>query len=165
MSILSTMFSFRSFLVSDLAFSLILCLQFPSFPNTIYWRGFFPIVYSYLHYRFIVHKHVDLFLGSLFCSIDLCAFFFVPLPCCFDYDITVQSLSHVWLFVTPWTAAGQTSLSFTISWSLLKLMFIEWVMSSNHLILYHPLLLLPSILPSIRVFFNKPALCIRWSKY
>ena len=76
MSILSTMFSFRSFLVSDLAFSLILCLQFPSFPNTIYWRGFFPIVYSYLHYRFIVHKHVDLFLGSLFCSIDLCAFFF-----------------------------------------------------------------------------------------
>ena len=64
----------------------------------------------------------------------------------------VQLLSPVWLFVTPWTAARQTSLSFTIPWSLLKLMFIESVMPSNHLILCHPLLLLPSIFPSIRVF-------------
>ena len=69
--------------------------------------------------------------------------------------VVVQSLSHVWLFVTPWTAACQASLSLTISWSLLKLMFIESVMSSNHLILCCPLLLLPSIFPSIRVFPNE----------
>ena len=66
----------------------------------------------------------------------------------------VQSLGHVWLFGTPWTAAGQTSLSFTVSWSSLKLMSIQLVMPSNHLILCHPLLLLPSIFPSIRVFSN-----------
>ena len=65
---------------------------------------------------------------------------------------SVQSLSHVWLFVTPWTAARQASLSITNSQSLLKLMSIESVMPSNHLILCHPLLLLPSILPSIRLF-------------
>ena len=77
----------------------------------------------------------------------------------------VQLLSRVWLFVTPWTAARQASLSITNSWSLLKLMFIESVMPSNHLILCHPLLLLPSIFPSIRVFSNESALLIRWPKY
>ena len=65
----------------------------------------------------------------------------------------------------PRAAALPTSLSFTISWSLLKLMFIESVMLSNHLIVCHPLLLLPSIFPSIRVFSNESALCIRWPKY
>ena len=74
-------------------------------------------------------------------------------------------LSHVWLFVTPWTAAWQASLSITNSWSLLKLMSIESVMPSNHLILCHPLLLLPSIFPSIRVFSNESVLHIRWPKY
>ena len=78
--------------------------------------------------------------------------------------VVVQSLSHVWLFSTLWTAARQASLSFIISRSLLKLMFVESVMPSNHLILYHPLLLLPSIFPSIRVFSNEPALHIRWPK-
>ena len=78
---------------------------------------------------------------------------------------SVQLLSHVWLFVTPWTAARQASLSITNSQSLLKLMSIESVMPSNHFILCHPLLLLPSIFPSIRVFSNESALCIRWSKY
>ena len=68
--------------------------------------------------------------------------------------IVIQALSHVWLFGTPWTAACQASLSFTISQSLLKLMSIESVMPSNHLILCHPLLL-HSIFPSIRVFFNR----------
>ena len=68
------------------------------------------------------------------------------------------------IFVTPWTAALQASLSITSSWSLLKLMSIVLVMTSNHLILCHPLLLLPSIFPSIRVFSNESALCIRWSK-
>ena len=73
--------------------------------------------------------------------------------------------SHVQLFATPWTAACQDSLSFTIYWSLFKLMSIESVMPSNHLILCCHLLLLPSMFPSIRVFSNESALCIRWSKY
>ena len=79
--------------------------------------------------------------------------------------IVVQSLSHVQLFVTPWTAAHQTSLSFNVSLSLLKLMSIESVMPFNHLILCCPLLLLPSIFPSIRVFYSESALHIRWTKY
>ena len=78
---------------------------------------------------------------------------------------SVQSLSRVWLFVTPSTAARQASLSITNSQSLFKLMSIESVIPSNHLILCHPLLLLPSIFPSIRVFSNESALCIRWLKY
>ena len=75
-----------------------------------------------------------------------------------------QLFSHVWLFGTPWTAARQASLSINNSWSLLKLMSIESVMPSNHLILCHPLLP-PSIFPSIRVFFNESVLHIRWPKY
>ena len=78
---------------------------------------------------------------------------------------SVQSLSRVWLFVTPWTAAHQASLSITNLQSLLKLMSIEWVMPSNHLILCHPLLLLPSIFPSIRVFSKESVLHIRWPKF
>ena len=78
---------------------------------------------------------------------------------------SVQSLSRVWLFVTPWTAARQASLSIINSWSLLKLMSIESVMPSNHLILCRSLLLLPSIFPSIRVFSNESVLGIRWPKY
>ena len=74
-------------------------------------------------------------------------------------------LSHVWLFVTPWTAARQASLSITITQSLLKLMSIKSVMPSNHLILRHPLLLLPSIFPSTRVFSNESVLCMKWPKY
>ena len=78
---------------------------------------------------------------------------------------SAQLLSHVWLFATPWTAAYQAFLSFTNSWSLLKLIFIKSVMPSNHLILCCPLLLLPSIFPSSRVFSNESLLCIRWPKY
>ena len=78
---------------------------------------------------------------------------------------SVQSLSRVRLFVIPWTAAHQASLSITNSWSLPKLMPIESVMPSNHFILFCPLLLLPSIFPSIRVFSNESALPIRWPKY
>ena len=74
-------------------------------------------------------------------------------------------LSHVQLFATSWNAAHQGSLSFSISWSLLKLMSIESVMPSNHLILCHPLLLPPSIFPSIRVFSKESALHIRWPRY
>ena len=78
---------------------------------------------------------------------------------------SVQSLSHIRLFATAWSAARQASLSITKSWSLLKLMSIELVMPFNHLILCHPLLLLPSIFPSIRVFSNESVLRIRWPKY
>ena len=77
----------------------------------------------------------------------------------------VKLLSCVWLFAAPWTAAFQFFLSFTISRSSLKLMSMELLMPSKHLILCHPLLLLPSIFPSVRVFSNELALCIRWSKY
>ena len=83
-----------------------------------------------------------------------------------SYQFTsVQSLSHVRLFATPWTIAHQASLSITNSWSPPKLMSIESVMPSNHLILCHPLLLLSSIFPNIRVFSNESALRIRWAKY
>ena len=81
------------------------------------------------------------------------------------HQLSVPSLSRVWLFVTPWTTAHQASLSITNSQSLLKLMSIESVMPSNHLILCHPLLLQSSIFPSIRVFSNESVLRIRWPKY
>ena len=77
----------------------------------------------------------------------------------------VQSLSHVRLFAVPWTAARQASLYITNSWSLLKIMSIKSVMPSNHLTLGRPLLLPPTIFPSIRVFLNESVLCIRWPKY
>ena len=85
----------------------------------------------------------------------------------YDYVhfISVQSFSHVQLFATPWTAACQTSPSIINSQSLLKLMSIESVMASNHLILCRPLLLLPSVFPSMRVFSNESVLHIRWRKY
>ena len=78
---------------------------------------------------------------------------------------SVQPLTRVQFFVTPWTAVHQASLSVTNSWSLLKLMSIESVMPSNHLILCHPFLLLPSVFPSIRIFSNESVLRIRWPKY
>ena len=96
---------------------------------------------------------------------------YVTLVCFRNYrvlNITIssaQSLSRVRLFVTVWNAACQASPSFTISQSLLKLMTIYSVMPSNHLILCHPLLLLPSIFPGIRVFSQESVLCIRWPKY
>ena len=98
-------------------------------------------------------------LALLYGSIG-CSFSFIS----FELAV-VQSVSCVWLFATPWTAALQASLSVTVSRSLLKLMSIESVMPSNHLILCHPLLLLPSIFPSIRVFSNELVLHIRWPKY
>ena len=83
----------------------------------------------------------------------------------FIFPYQLVQFSRVQLFVTPWTAAHQASLSITISQNLLKLMSIESVMPSNHLILCRPLLLPPSIFPSIRVFSNELVLCIRWPKY
>ena len=80
-------------------------------------------------------------------------------------ECAVQSLSHEQFFITPWTAAHQAPLSFTVSQSLLKFMSIGLIMLSDHLILCHPLLLLPSMFPSIRVFSNESALRIRWPEY
>ena len=91
-------------------------------------------------------------------------FFFISYTNSVDSCFVVQSLGHVWLFATPWTAAHQASLSITNSWSPPKPMPIESVIQSNHFILCH-LLLLPSIFSSIRVFSNESALCIRWPKY
>ena len=85
-------------------------------------------------------------------------------PCLVQFN-SVKLLSHVWFFSTPWTAACQASLSITNSWSLPKFMSMESVMPSNQPILGHPLLLLPSIFPSIRVFSNESVLHIRWPKY
>ena len=82
-----------------------------------------------------------------------------------NWYCSVQLLSHVQLFAIPWAAACQASLSITDSWSLLKLMSIESVMTSNHLILCCPLLLPSSVFPSIRAFSSESVLCIRWPKY
>ena len=92
-------------------------------------------------------------------------FVFRVLKTCSYWIQSVQLLSHVQLFATPWTVACQASLSITNSQSLLKLMFLESVMPSNHLILCRPLLLLPSIFPSIKDFSNESVLRIRWPKY
>ena len=108
-----------------------------------------------------LNKHVDdiWMLGKFSASLER------TLDCkCLEGISSVQSLSCVPLFVTPWTAARQASLSITNSWSLLKLMFIASVMPSSHLILCHPRLL-PSIFPSIRVFSSESVLCIRWPNY
>ena len=83
----------------------------------------------------------------------------------FSLVVAAWSVICIQLFVVSWTAACHASLSFTISWSLLKVMSIKLVVPSNLLILYYPLLLLPSVFPSIRVFRNKSVLCIRWPKY
>ena len=95
--------------------------------------------------------------GMILVSSDSCIFPHIVCVC--------ELLSHVQLFVTPWTAASQASISITNSRSLPKLMSIESMMPSNHLIFFHPLLLLPSIFPSIRVFSNESVFCIRWPKY
>ena len=96
--------------------------------------------------------------------IRYCTWYIISTQLMFVFS-SVQSLSRVWLFVTPWTTACQVSLSIINFWSLPKLMSTESVMPSNHLILCHPLLLLPSIVPSITVFSNESALHIRWPKY
>ena len=143
------------------------------------------IVYVYTH----THTHIYIYVKfirpnvSIKCKVSILIFYldgvlkfaavivllsispFMSISFCFMWFSSVQSLSCVWLFVTPRTAEGQASLSITNSRSLLKLISIESVMSSNHLILRRPLLLLPSIFPSIKVFSNESALCVRWPKY
>ena len=113
-----------------------------------------------IHIMLFIHMHILLL--YIFNTHTVRAFLSIFMSVQFN---SVQSLSHVRLFETPWIAAGQASLSITNSQSLLKLMYIESVMPSNHLILCRSLLLLPSIFPSIRVFSNESFLCIRWPKY
>ena len=100
----------------------------------------------------------------ILCSVPNTAVFRFPRINNLLLQSSVQSLSCVWFFVTPWTAVRQASLSITSSQSFFKLMSIESVRPSNHLILCRPLLLPPSIFPSIRVFSNESVLCIRWPK-
>ena len=106
-------------------------------------------------------QHITQIISILVYQFILCSLVTNDISCC----QSVQLLSHVQLFVTPWKAACQASLSITNSWSFLKLMSIKSVMPSNLLILCHPLIHLPSIFPSIRVFSNESVLCIRWPKY
>ena len=131
----------------------------PTSKVTIEWLGW--ITYSELETSYMAIKWWQWWQGGC-----LWLWLFNPLYNQYIYFFSsVQSLSRVWLFATPWTAARQASLSITNSWSLLKLMSIELVMPSNHLILCRPLLFPPSIFPIIRVFWNESVLCIRWPKY
>jgi len=107
-----------------------------------------------LNKKYITDKSFGLLLLEM---VKLCQYIY--------FVVVVQSSSCVWLFATPWTAACQASLPLIISQSLSKFMSIESMMPSNHLILCHPLFLLPSILPNIRVFSNESAILIRWPKY
>ena len=110
-----------------------------------------------------------MFSGALLLFLRLPFIYLVKKPCFFLKDScqfsSVQSLSRIRLFVAPWTAASQASLSITNSWSLLKFVSIESVMPSNHLVFCCPLLLPPSIFPSIRLFSNESFFHIRWPKY
>ena len=121
---------------------------------TIFWSlTKFMFTESVMLFNHLILGHPLLLLPSIFPSIRVFS------------TSSVQSLSCVWLFATLWTAAHQASQSISNSQSLLKLMSIELVMPSNHLILCRPLLLLPSIFPSIRVFSDKSVICIRWPQY
>ena len=131
------------------------CLQFFFFHQCQFsvYRSFTSLVKFILKYLFLF----DIIVNGVVFLISLIVYYI-------GYS-SVQLLSHVQIFVTPWTTACQASLSITNSWSLPKLMSIESVMPSNHLILCCPLLLLPPIPPSIRVLSDESALRIRWSKY
>ena len=151
-----------------------------SFIRYVFASSFLPASVLALHFLKEVFHRVEIF-SCLKSMILLAPFLWISFLCCMlkfkahdlwnktqgyvDWFSSVQSVSHVWLFVTPWTAACQASLFIINSRSLLKLMFTESVMPSNHLILCHPLLLPPSIFPGIRVFSNELVLRIRWPKY
>ena len=125
-------------------------------PGKVLESNFVVSAYDGLFWKFLMH--------SLLRALRIPAFY----PETFFLNIqfsSVQSLSHMQFFAAPWSAACQASLSITNSWSLLKLKSIESVMPSNHLILCHPLLLPPSIFPSIRVFSDESVLHIKWPKY
>ena len=127
----------------------------------LYLSTYLPTYLPVFIYLFYLSTHLSylsthLIYLSLSVYLSYLSIYIVYLPI-YLLIVVVQSLNRVWLFVTPWTATHQASLSFTISQSLFKLISFESVMPSNHLILCHPLLLLPSIFPSIRVFFSESA--------
>ena len=102
----------------------------------------------------------------MYVCVCVCIYILSQILFCYRlFVVVIQSVNRICLFATPWSAACQGPLSSIISWSLLKFMFIESVMPSNHLILCRPLLLLPSVFPNIRVFSSESVLCIRWPKY
>ena len=132
------------------------------YQNTKYRLSWFIYIYIYIYIYTHTHTHthtrmyIYIYSGLMDNFVN---------PCYYNQFSSVQSLSCVWLFATPWTAARQASLSITNSQSWLKLISIESVMWSSHLILCRPLLLLPPMPPSIRVFSNESTLCMRWPKY
>ena len=129
----------------------------------IFKHTYFSSVSSYL---LLFHSNECFILTIRLLSSSISVWFhFIILVFCSYFLFCCCWLSHIWLFLTPRTAAHQASLSFTITWSLLKLLSIESVVPSNHLICHCPILLLPSVFPSIRVFSNESALHIRWPKY
>ena len=137
-----------------MAFIVFLIFYLLSLFSNLNFRFFYMLFLNTTYITFIVSTATICFGSTKICLI------LHLIPIC-----SVQSLSHVWLFVTSWTEARQASLSITNSWSLLKFMSIVSVMPSNHLILCHPLLLPPSILPSIRVISNESVFHIRWTRY
>ena len=146
--VMHSLIHFPNYSVSPLNF-----LYLPS-QITHFFQIFCGIIYLIIYIS-------SFFLSKIFLHLlNLISWFYLLFSCS-----SVQLLSHVQLFVTLWTAAHQASLSITNSRSLFKLMSIESVMPSNHLILCCPLLLLPSIFPSLGVFSNESVLCIRWSEY
>ena len=128
---------------------------------TLNWKynaSFSPL--SWIHKKLLPKKTFI----KIITRFSILSFFFLQSMWLFSSVQFSHSLSHIWLFATPWTAACQASLSITNSQSLLKFMSIESVIPSNHLVLHRPLLL-PSIFPSIRVFVNESVLHIKWPKY
>ena len=121
--------------------------------------------YTELFKSIILSKYLHKILSSSCTRFYFSVFLYQGVMTGLLFVVVVQLLSCVQLFATPWTAACQASLFFTVSQSLLKLMSIESVIPSNHFILYCSLFFLPSIFPSIRVFSNELALCIKWPKY
>ena len=120
--------------------------------------------YKYTHTHTHTHTHIYIYIYvCIYITKDTYIYIYKKLN--LKLSVSVQLLSYVQIFAISWPAACQASLSITNSWSLLKLMSIKSVMPSSHLILCHPLLLLPSIIPSISVFSNESVVCIRWPKY
>ena len=116
---------------------------------------------EWIHDLLYIHWLIDIEINTHIC-VGMCERIYIF---SLSLSVVVQSFSCIQLFVTPWTAAHQAPLLSTISWSLLKFMSFKSVMPSNELIFCHPLLLLPSILPSIRIFSNESVLHIRWPNY
>ena len=139
-------------------------------PHAMIYVSIFVLITVVLWYHLNTRSMIPLVLFFFKIALTYLLGFFVCAWFCTHFRIiysvfVVQLLSNVWLFATPWTATFQASLSFTISQSFLKFMFITFVRSSSHLILWCPLLLLPSILFNIRDFSNESVICIRWPKY